>query len=263
MLTSFISFLILFWMFFSLCILPKVLFHKLSEISLNYGIREAQVFGRHWLLSALVQLYKSAQNQDSFSPADRILDFNGSSLLQCDALRPSDGCYHPSMDARASASANMYNMNPSSLARCVAPRLELWYYESVESVGMSLSSLVCASRELSIGRNLGVPIIFLDSPSQIFLSYNFLEGLRSSKPIHQVPKKYLNDAVNEAVLSYRVSPPVNFCFENADASLSSPYILDVLIEDSHDALFGRNFREWCMDIAEIVNGKWRLSSYLI
>uniref|UniRef100_A0A7S4JAP5 Uncharacterized protein n=1 Tax=Odontella aurita TaxID=265563 RepID=A0A7S4JAP5_9STRA len=87
-----------------------------------------------------------------FYPSDRLLDVPGGtlsdrdvllaqgherlcslpllafSMLCCDALREGErgGTYRPSADARCAAAANMGNMSPGALARCIAPRMELW-----------------------------------------------------------------------------------------------------------------------------------------
>ena len=251
----------------------QILFHRLCDISFNQGLREAQVFGRQWLLSALVILYRSVNlNRDSLpdlrnhEERERLLGNQSLPLLvfclmQCDALRQSDAHYHPSLDSRASASSNMFNMPPSVLARCIAPRLELWYlgFQSkefaVESIDMCLSSLVSSTGELGRGQGLGTPIVFLDSPNQIYLNTFSVQSKKSLKPIPEFQQKRIYEAINEAVNSYRVPPPVDISFDIADAWLSSPHIVDSLIEDSHNALFRLNFKDWCSDIAEIVNGK--------
>jgi hypothetical protein len=139
--------------------------------------------------------------------------------------------------------------------------LELWLgvgYDSqeipVETVGMSLSSILSKSRELCQGQSQGAPIIFLDSPSQIFVS--FCEGDHQlSISMIETHKKILYEAVNEAILSYRVAPLLSLFAENADAPFSS-HLNDVFVEDSHEAVLGLNFGDWCSDIAEIVNGKF-------
>lgn len=251
----------------------QILFHKLCDISLNQGLREAHVFGRHWLLSALMRLYRSAKlnsnrNVDSLDyevweslQGNQSLPLLIFCLMQSDALRLTDANFRPSMDSRASASANMFNMPPSSLARCIAPRLELWYLDSqstaisVESLDMSLSYLHSSTREVGNGQSLGTPIIFLDSPSQIFLNTCSVQSMNASKPMTEIQKKRISDALNEAVLSYRVAPPIEVSFDSADTWIASPYITDSLIEDSNEALCHLNFRDWCADIGEIVSGK--------
>ena len=207
---------------------------------------------------------RSLETNDSFYPSERLLGRPGThfldseillaqghdrlcslpllvfSLLQCDALRPGGrgSTFRPSADARCAAAANMANMTPGALARCIAPRMELWLSGDganeplVESLGMSMKALRSAidehNRHHTISRMSGngnALILLLDSPRQILL-HDCMQlpfgGLAiRSTPVSRFPVevsegssrgftqtgKALRSAVEETIRSYRVAPP--------------------------------------------------------
>lgn len=259
-----------------------------------------------WLLSALLCCYESAEvlqkkikvygtsaSEQILYTSDRLLDIPGSrkskkdillaqghdelqhlpllcfALIQCDALRPNVGEFNPSIDARAAAAANMNNMTPDVLARCIAPRLEFWVSGEnsdqaiIESVKMTMEDVRYAIiDQIGVYENSGddreeydgpSPIMFLDSPSNVLL-YD-CQDLCKIRPFtrDEVPTSLI-DSMNDAVNSYRVCPP-NSSLAN-DRVLSSEDVLarfiDALVEDSRTPLKHESYEKWSTSLAEIL-----------
>jgi len=286
---------------FNLC---QNLFHKFHANSLQNGLRSTENFAMNWLLSTLLCCYNSAKNlqkkieaygesisDEVLYAGDRLLDFPGSkksrkdillaqghedlqhlpllsyALIQCDALRPNSGDFNPSIDARAAAAANMINMTPDALARCIAPRLEFWLSGKtseepvIESVNMSLEEV-----RYTIVDQIGTydsspteeyagpsPIIFLDSPSSVLIyDCRDLCNLRTVT-IDDIPPSLL-DSKNDALSSYRVPPPF-FCLvgEGTITSLKAFNLFsDALVEDSITLSKHESYENWCTVLAEIL-----------
>jgi len=276
--------------------LAVVLFHKLTIASLQDGLIQTHEIGQEWLQSLMSCVYRSAQEEEQlqkeqisrgldnmnpvFFPQERLLGRNGElsaqdvllgqgherlstvplvvfALLQCDALRPNMGTFHPSMDARSAASAQMYSMLPSVLARCIAPRLELWDDDEVivedldlnlEAVGLSLME----HRQTGSGNF----VLFVDTPREIVVcdsrhvqSISGDESTTSSVVIG----KGLERCIEIAVGSYRVPPPVVYELNLAETSLSPlARIKDVLVEDSQTVQGLQNFEQWKQEVAAMV-----------
>ena len=304
--------------------LAVVLFHKLSISALQDGLEEAQHVAQDWLLSTLLCAYRSAEayyerikiedehgmtrSRKYFYPSERLIGRKGGdltdreillaqghdrlsslpllvfSLLQCDALRPSDGesSFCPAGDARIAAGANMANMTPGALARSVAPRLEVWLEDSsetskeplVENINMNLEALRLTHFDLdddAQGTSNAAPILFLDSPRQILLcSCNDIIGRIDSSGVTGRNTSggkikiggALRQALQETINSYRVPPPVLCCL--GDSSCIDPGLLlneavlhlqDALVEDSLTSLSKENFERWCTEVASLLHSE--------
>ncbi len=262
-------------------------------------------FAMNWLLSTLLCCYNSAENlqkkiqsygnsvsEETLFASDRLLDFPGSTksrkeillaqgheelqhlplltyaLIQCDALRSSHGDFKPSLDARAAAAANMSNMTPDTLARCIAPRIEFWISGKssqaplIETVNMSLEEVryaivdqVGTHDDLNPNEeyNGPVPIIFVDSPSGVlFYDCRDLCRLRPSKR-EDIPPSLI-ESKNEALKSYRVSPPFFSLVgeENINSHEGIKVLEDAMVEDSFTSSKQEPYGKWCTILAEIL-----------
>lgn len=276
--------------------LAVVLFHALTIASLQDGVVDTHEIGQQWLQSIMVCAYRSAELEemlqkeqlsrglDNMNPffyaQERLLNRNGElsaedvllgqgherlhpvplvlfSLLQCDALRPSMGTFCPSMDARCAASAQMYSMSPSILARCIAPRLELWASGdeaqepimenmdlNLEYVALSLMDQQDQSSDL---------ILFLDSPREIVVcDSRFLQESGSTSEV--VIGKTLERSIQAACRSYRVPPTVVYELDLAKSSPVPPSlrIADALVEDSRTVQGLLNFAQWKEEVAAMI-----------
>ncbi len=225
----------------------------------------------------------------SFYPADRLLHVKGGQmgdneillgqgheklqvvplliycLIQCDALRPIQGTFRPSIDARVAAAANMGNMSPSALSRCIAPRIELWTSGAdakepvCSSMGMSLNDIKFTVIDLSVSfmespsQSTPKPVLLLDSPREVAIyDCSVFVGAEMRVKQKEIPNK-LRKAAHEAKESYRVRP---FSAATNEAHLTSPlevghHFRDALVEDS--SISGQTYDQWLTLIAEVLH----------
>lgn len=273
------------------------MFHKFQHYSLQHGFLSLHEYASNWILNVLLCCYKSAQKQQErvnkyghgiirgdFFAADRILGIQGStmskkevllaqgheelqslpllvfSLIQCDPLRPNDRDFNPSLDARSAASANMSNMTPDVIARCIAPRIELWSSD-VEGisygVGMNTGDIhntILSHFETHSTNEF--PILFVDTPSNIILDdcQNFGgQKCHTDTKMEDLPPA-LNQAKFDALKSYRVTPPVYSSFSKHDSPATpvSDRLADCLVEDSVSSVTHMPFGEWCNAISDVL-----------
>jgi len=186
------------------------------------------------------------------------------SLFQCDALRPNSGDFNPSVDARAAAAANMSNMTPEVIVRCIAPRIEFWISGKTcsealdESVNMNISDIrytIVDQIATANGERYQetVPLLFVDAPYNVFIY-----DLRDICNLRPATEDDLPDALletkNEAVVSYRVPPPtfVSTYKDHIAAHRAHSCFKDVLVEDSVTSAKHESFEGWCIVLAEIL-----------
>jgi len=283
-------------------------FHSLYASSLRGGIRNVRPIAQNWLLNVLLSTYKSADEQykvmqkygyngghvvESFYPSDRLLNVSGGqlsnkekllaqghsqlqmlpllifSLIQCDALRPRRDSFEPSIDSRSAASANMGNMSPSSISRCISPRLELWISglgnkgPSFDSVGTSMDDIRFAvidqvglheKTEEAPDASTPRPLLLLDSPRQVLIydCYEFCR-LQSGIKDEDVPMD-LKISAKMAKQSYRVPPLVKSSAGSKDIQLADAdsHLKDALIEDSRLSETNQTYKEWLNLLAEVL-----------
>jgi hypothetical protein len=208
-------------------------------------------------------------------------------LLQCDPFRCSNDHYKPSYDDRCAKLANLSSMTPSSLTRCIAPRIQLWesgmdvmepIYDVLDlrSDAIQAAILECTSTASnSNGRSPPGLILFLDTPEQIVLmdaryvnntnnlGSNASNGLRHQSSTKQHNKDDdrlvigigLQNAINDAASSYRVRPPIIYELHQSDTNGERTLLrlVDHLIEDTyHVASDSENFNDWRTQIAQDV-----------
>lgn len=216
-------------------------------------------------------------------------------LIQCDSLRPKSGSFHPSIDARCAAAANMSCMSPSVLSRCIAPRLELWLSgrngkEKKEAVyknlNMSLENIMNSVMDkVNAGLQNEPPLLLLDSPRQIVVhschDFSNLENDSNVNAVHvdkdiDIPKE-LSEAVRKASNSYRVSPPYSYTRMTGEATAAEgqnnymlrgeegsmdkntrSHLMDALVEDSKLSS-GLSYYEWRSEIADKIQDHLSLS----
>jgi len=269
--------------------LATVLYHKIMQSALTDGLTEARLLGKDWLISVLHSTYISAhnilqeiKNSRSFPGTDadeamlrnRLVNNESTlsnrdillacghdrlsalpllmfSLLQCDAFRSSGGPFNPSPDARSAAACALAVMSPSTLAKCIAPKIDMWEHDAAllaaeENIDLSREALDLMEADVkgnSIhGENCSGPLVVVDSPYQVVISY-----------CNALPRKIRNDSplgmhVKEICHSYRVSPSfhVVFCSNTENWRLG-----DALIEDS--LLDGHDFQDWCTEVAQVLS----------
>jgi hypothetical protein len=179
-------------------------------------------------------------------------------LLQCDPFRSNSDYYHPSYDERCATLANMSSMTPTSLTRCIAPRIQLWesgmnvmepIYEVLDlrSDAIQAAILECTSTAPnSNGRSTPGLILFLDTPEQIVLmdaryvnNTNFGSSASASNGHNsnynnnsrrqQSPTKSrtddrlvigigLQNAIIDAANSYRIRPSIVYELNQSDTN---------------------------------------------
>lgn len=267
------------------------LYHHFYEHGLQNGLTSIEKFATDWLISALLSCYKSAELEDVMQrkfgvrTSDRVLSerlLSGSNshlsdeeillaqghnefqilpllvycLIQCDALRPSQGSYCPSYDSRAAAISSMRIMSPDCLSRCIAPRLDLWFdnksadgIESIfESVNMSMIDLRQTVDEHLIS-NSSVPFLLIDCPYFVgILNCQEWVNSESSSTSNSFVPSALIRAAEDARNSYRVAPTF---FQPHDSLSSSSFLEDMMIEDSLTNTL-LTFNEWKHKVSDIV-----------
>ncbi len=177
-------------------------------------------------------------------------------LLQCDGLRPSNEKFNPSIDARCAALASMSNMPPSTLSRCIAPRLELWKGGAdtkeamIDFLSLNRKDVMDDIDSSRIG-NDGA-LLFLDSPRQVVI-YDCI-GFGAKKAIesrNDIPVQ-LSAAKADALKSYRVAPSQTVAIgDNAVGGAMAHHIQDAFIEDAN--LHGESYQDWLRRIARLLH----------
>lgn len=173
-------------------------------------------------------------------------------LIQCDALRPKQGSFNPSIDSQCAAAANMYNMSPSVLSRCIAPRLELWSSDS-DTIQPLHDSLNMTFKEMKKENSDKPLLLFLDSPRQILI-YNYNERSDSEVGESEVTiPNALVKAIQRTARSYRISPPcesnISRQCRKIDTEVAYNHIRDALVEDSSLSRC-TSYDEWLNIIAD-------------
>jgi hypothetical protein len=276
--------------------LSVVLFQKMAMAAFTEQIQEVQDTGRNWLKYIMTCAYRSAENAEKrqtsnsaqgiesdlmFYPSERLLDQEQGQLireevllgqgheilrvlpllvwctLQCDPIRQSSETYRPNLDARCAALMQMTSMSPLVLARCIAPRLELWQSgkDSKESIvsamGLSMEDIAVHLMEhQQTDPNL---ILFLDAPFGILVcdSRHLRAAQRGSSSISSVVvSSALEEAIEQARGSYRTPPPVTYALD-----LNTPIShlwKDVLMEDAVSMSSMQNFAQWKKEVAAAV-----------
>lgn len=208
-------------------------------------------------------------------------------LLQCDPLRlsPRGLMYRPSFDLRSAALSQMTSMTPSTLTRCIAPRLQLWEsgYAATEPIldVVELRSEAVQSAVLEYSSNSskkGAPglILFLDTPDQIvvmdarYVNTDFSSTASSSSSNPSSPTSSpksgqkakplvigegLKQAIEDAANSYRTRPTIVYELDQSETSGERTFLrlVDCLIEDTPNVASGsENFADWKAMIAREV-----------
>ncbi len=173
-------------------------------------------------------------------------------LIQCDALRPKQGSFNPSIDSQCAAAANMYNMSPSVLSRCIAPRLELWSSDrdAIQPLNDSLNMRI---KEMNKERREKPLMLFLDSPRQIVIyHYNQRSDSKVGESEVTIPNALVR-TVQRTARSYRISPPcesnISGQCRKIDTEVAYNHIRDALVEDSSLSRC-TSYDEWLNIIAD-------------
>jgi len=261
-------------------VLATVLFHKIVLANSLPEIANA------WLQSMLVCAYRSAEVEEQkekpsslFVANERLVDRDGELgvedvllgtghvqlatiplivylIQQCDALKKRSW----------TALTQMQTMLPSTLARVVAPRLQLWENDKLVLDVMDLSSTAVQTACVeNMSRNDAAWLLLLDSPDQIWVlnAYHVhnpqsSSWMRKRKTPTIGPK--LQEAIDQAVASYRVSPPVELSLQFEPGESGEPETTDVLYrlaellsEDAPSATGDKNYAGWRTRMSERIN----------
>ena len=212
-------------------------------------------------------------------------------IMQCDALRPSDGTFQPSMDARLCAITQMASMTPKALAKTFAPSLSLWSIKNdapiLESLPLSYDGILSAidgdddddgdgdedKKTNNIDEEDG--IFLLESPQCLTLfrasdlqnidfgrdgTARLDNSTGKRKPI-KIGSEF-ESTILSALNGFRTSPPQSSELEGFldqkkggnldDIQVSPSAFLSMLLEDKTTFTGDRNFIEWKSKIAELV-----------
>lgn len=236
--------------------LAPCLFHKLTLIEKD----NVEEVAKEWLVAVLVALYQSAERQEKgcepvhakFVAENRLLGYEevedtvqvllaqGHSrigrlplliclLLQSDAFK--------STVARQQMSC----MDPSTLTRCLAPRIQLWSRDDllVDVVGLCFSDI-----ESAIEDNPNAQILLIDTPWETsFIDVNLVRG-DEARTIKIGPA--LEQTIAEIQSSYRTPPPVTF-----PTNLQT--LVDTLVPDAPMTESHESFDEWEAGVAKSVS----------
>jgi hypothetical protein len=209
-------------------------------------------------------------------------------IMQSDALRPSDGTFQPSMDARLCASTQMASMTPKALAKTFAPSLSLWSIKNdepiLESLPLSYDGILSAiggddddddedKKTNNIDEEDG--ILLLESPQRLTLfrasDLQNIDFGRDGKARldnstgKRKPIKFgseLESTILSALNGFRTSPPQSSELEGFldnqkggdldDIQVTPSAFLSMLLEDKPTFSGDRDFIEWKSKIAELV-----------
>ena len=291
--------------------LAVVIFNKIAIDAYVEGLVVSQTTIERWTSSVLSALYASAQkkakaaaeegeNDLEFDISDRLLNqedgsLNETSVLlgeghfkaqfiplltysiaQCDAYRPSEEGYNPSMDARLCALTQMSSMTPKALANTLAPFLSLWSLKEDKAI---LDSLPLAKEEIlkelevideEITKN---SVLFLESTQGIFLftADNLEES--GSKGVKKTKKssfwnQYLTigpnfrETIKDAMARYRTLPPQwkaieelfdqNRYIDLDNIEIPFAALQPMMVEDMPTFGGDKNYSEWKSKIAGFV-----------
>jgi hypothetical protein len=179
-------------------------------------------------------------------------------LLQSDALRPTRGAFCPSMDARCAAITQMAYMAPSTMAKCIAPTLQLWSIQQdetiMESVDLNKKSIQDSLEEMKEGDGVFV----LNSPQQILVYRADRLGL--SKLITGGGTAQLGPNLTAAVEAsakiYGTMPAIRYELggptTKAAQDKAARRFDNFLLEDKPTVSGMRDFAEWKVEMAMLI-----------
>jgi hypothetical protein len=154
-------------------------------------------------------------------------------------------------------------MPPDVIARCIAPRIELWSSgkETLEAisygVGMNMKDIQNAILSQFDNDAMNeLPILFVDTPSNIILydCHNLChQRYRTVAIIEELPAA-LNKAKADALKSYRVPPQVYSYFSKHDPTVTPVPVrlTDCFVEDSVSSITNHSFSEWCNTLSDVL-----------
>ena len=259
--------------------LAVTLFHHFNNAGYNDGWSTIRPLAQNWLVSLLVAIYHSAEffneyqrKAPHYSAAKKIGGefYSESRLLPSintfdkdillasghEALRSltllvygllRSGAFMKDVESRWTQISYMKSMPPSALARCLAPRLELWKDNEVyfDNLPLSLSELRIKMEQFDDDDSEGTMILFLDSPEQILVLAHPISLLGHQKPGNE--KKLSNEkangmtvdelsselrhAIDEAIQSYPMAPPVEYCLDKADSDRGMKILKRAMVKD--------------------------------
>jgi hypothetical protein len=164
------------------------------------------------------------------------------SLVNSDPLRPAGGAFQPSAASRLAAALHLCSMDPPSLVKVLAPRLELWESAfadgpAVERVGLSNR----ATLEAIAGVD-GEAVLLMDSPRGTVVYFANTMGSSDVTELGEPLRKEIAAANRE----YSLEPGL-FCVRAGGEG--GGRLMDGLVED---ASLGGGFDDWCDKVAEEV-----------
>lgn len=194
-------------------------------------------------------------------------------LMQCDALRPSQGEFRPSMDSRLCALAQMASMPPSVLSKAIAPSVLMWSLKDdeaiLESLPLSMPGIAEAIQGLSLGEDV---ILLMDSPRRVLLlpADYFLNDTPNNKSKRKAAVKIGPDfaaSMLSCLKGFRTMPAnwkdIEILLEGKQLPDTPRHVLhSFLLEDKPVSTGFANFSEWKMEIALIVQEDLEKSGFI-
>ena len=177
-------------------------------------------------------------------------------LLQSDSFRPVSGPFRPTIDARSAAMGQLASMPPGVLTRSIVPRLELWSSDSnaaepiVDGLPLSVEAVALHLMEASQTNNNNDDklVLFLDSPQRIVVCHSgHMRATQSAQAV--VVSDALEQAVSDAVNSYRTAPPVTYALDLGTMPLTQVW-QDAMVEDALEAGAHLSFDGWKIELAK-------------
>ena len=240
---------------------------------------------------------KDSEEDSNFKACDRLLDYEGGeldktevlmgaghskvksvpllvyALMNCDALRPSNENFKPSMDARLCAIAQLTSMTPKNMAKILAPSLSLWSLRDdrpvLDSLPLRREGILAKLDALDEDSKKDT-ILLLDSLQRVV----FFDGVElggSKGRTNESRSIEVGTQFESRVLSnlrgYRTAPLNSKAVERildekggslTDVGVSRSVLLSMLIEDKATNRGDSNFNEWKSRIAKVLREKFEI-----
>jgi hypothetical protein len=165
------------------------------------------------------------------------------SLVNCDALRPSEGGFQPSANSRLAAALSLASMDPLSLVKMLVPRLELWnsaFAQGPTIDRVSLGNYAMLEAIASVDdQEHPEAVLVMDSPRALIV---YFVNTMGSSDVHELGEALEKD-LQLSASEYRSSPGL-WCVRGGGEE--GWRFIDGLVEDS---LMDGGYSAWCDGLA--------------
>jgi len=170
------------------------------------------------------------------------------SLMNCDALRPSEGAFQPSVNARLAAAVSLTSMDPAALVKMLVPRLELWNSAFAQGPAVdrvSLGNYSCLEVIAAVDDKVNSEaLLLMDSPRGIVV---YFVNTMGTCDVHELGKDLERELLSTAS-EYRCSPGTWCVRAGGDEGWR---LTDGLVEDSS---VGGGYSDWCDGVSKELLG---------